>query len=99
MEKNLLVGLWRTDPADVKSIKVFGNVKMEFTENGKLIYWIEDNNKLQQLNMIYQVNGNLLITDQPSAPSREETIFEILPDGRLKLFMNGIESFYIKGVV
>jgi hypothetical protein len=42
--------------------------------------------------MTYEISGNLLITDQPAHPSREETNFEMLPDGRLKLSMNGQES-------
>lgn len=96
MEKNKLVGSWAIDPSDIQSIELYGNIKMSFTEDGNLIYLIEEKNKLQQINMVYEISGNLLITDQPSLPSKEETIFEILPDGRLKLFMNGQESIYVR---
>lgn len=96
MENELLIGSWKIDPSDTKSIELFGNTKMEFTSDGKLIYRIETNNKLQQINLLYKTSGNVLVTDQPSHPSKEETIYEVLPDGRLKLVLDGQESFYIK---
>jgi hypothetical protein len=96
MGKELLIGSWTIDPSDTKSIELYGNIKMEFTSDGMLIYRIVTNNRLQQINMIYETSGNILITDQPSHPSKEESIYEVLPDGRLKLVQDRQESFYIK---
>jgi hypothetical protein len=51
MDKNL-IGTWNSDESDQATQKVLGKVTMTFTEDGKLIYDIFENNKLQRMNMI-----------------------------------------------
>lgn len=50
---------------------------MEFREDGQLIYTIHSNEKDEIILMIYEVDGDLLITDQPSSPNREVTKFKM----------------------
>lgn len=64
----LLLGTWIGDSEDVESIQQFGNVKLHFTADGKLIYTIFDEHKDQKMFLTYRVENNILITDQASAP-------------------------------
>ena len=67
-----IIGTWRLDPNDLRSQQMYGNVSFEFKKNGELIYTIHINNKEQKILMNYEIKGNLLITDQPSNPHKEE---------------------------
>lgn len=91
-----LVGQWRTDPKDKITFEKYGNVSLEFSEDGKLTYTIHEEDKDQKMFLTYRIQDEFLITDQPSKPSEEKTKFEFLPDGRLSLFFGGDESKYIK---
>lgn len=46
--------------------------------------------------MTYEMKGNLLVTDRPSNPHKEETEFRILPNGKLELYFDGVASQYVK---
>lgn len=83
-ERKELVGKWITDPTDKLSVQRFGSVIIEFKDNGEMIYTIESGNKKQIIQMTYEIDGNFLITDQPSAPRKESTEFNIV-NGRLNL--------------
>lgn len=76
---NELLGTWITDPEDVRSIQLFGKVKLHFTADGQLTYTILGEQKDQKMMLTYQVKNNVSITDQPSAPSerrKSELTFE-----------------------
>lgn len=94
-EVQKLFGVWETDPSDSAALSEFGSVRMEFKEDGQLIYSIKKDGKEQIMLMTYGVEGNKLITDQPSRPQREETRFQIKGD-RLALDYGGRKSYYIK---
>jgi hypothetical protein len=91
-----IIGTWKLDPIDINSQQIYGDVSIEFKSNGKLIYTIHLEGKEQKMFMTYEIRGNLLVTDQPSSPHKEETEFRILPDGKLELCFSGIKSKYIK---
>lgn len=91
-----ILGTWRLDPDDVKSQQVYGKISMEFTDTDDLIYTIHLNDKDQKMFMTFKVEGNLLITNQPSSPNYEKTEFRILPNGKLELYFEGVKSTYIK---
>jgi hypothetical protein len=96
-EKSFLIGTWKSDPNDETTQRSFGNVTLEIRKNGELIYTIEEDNKLQIMNLIYEIRGNILISDQPSKPQKEETTFRLSSDNkRLELVQNGVTSRYIK---
>jgi hypothetical protein len=94
---NNLIGVWKSDPDDVTTQQLYGNVTMDFRENGDLIYTVTDYNKTQKIFMMYEINENFLITDQVSYPQKMETEFFIdIKRGILELFFDGAKSKYIK---
>jgi hypothetical protein len=84
-ERHQLVGIWASDPDDPATIKAYGDVSLNFSSNGGLTYTIHTEGKAEIILLTYRVEGDLLITDQPSAPKEERTRFEIRPDGKLVL--------------
>jgi hypothetical protein len=80
-----LVGYWRTDPDDRWSLREYGDVSLFFDSRDGLVYTLHLKNRKQIMQMKYRVDGNFLITDQPSAPREEKTEFFFTPDGRLAL--------------
>jgi hypothetical protein len=91
-----ITGCWETDPEDINSLRLYGKVSIEFKSTGELIYIIQLKGKIQKMFMNYQINGKQLITFQTSSPRREETKFNILPNGKLELEFEGVRSLYIK---
>jgi len=91
-----LFGTWFSDFNDEKTKAGFGNVKMTFTKDGKLIYEIREGDKRQIITMIYSFEGNSIITDQPSHPRIEKTEYLIINENALILKLNGEEGCFIK---
>jgi hypothetical protein len=93
---NRLLGKWRLDSSDVSSVEMFGDVSLEFNEHGELIYTIHLDDKDQTIFMTYEIEGNYLITDQPSHPDKQTTDFQLSVDGKLELYFEGRKSIYLK---
>jgi hypothetical protein len=93
---NSIIGTWEIDPGDVKSLKLYGNIAVEFKSNGELVYNTYSEGKVQKTFLVYKIKENLIITDQPSSPKLEETEFRILSNGKLQLYFNQEESTFIK---
>ncbi len=93
-----ILGKWNIDAADTNSIKVFGNISMEFKANGELVYTIHLENTVQSILMIYEIHGDILITDQPSNPRKEQTKFLITKNDKLELFFEGLKSTFFKDI-
>jgi len=92
---NDLTGVWKTDPNDIITQQLYGDVIMDFRDNGELVYTIIEDGREQMIFMTYEVSGGVLITNQPSLPQKEITDF-ILIGQRLELNFNGTKSKYIK---
>ena len=88
MDKNL-VGIWISDESSKNSI---GNVTMTFTEDGKLTYDIQENDKIQKIFLTYKVSGDTLISDQPSHPQKQYTKYVIEDNSKLILIFDGVET-------
>ena len=84
LNNEALLGTWIRDPKDTESIRRFGNVRLHFTIDGRLIYTILGEEKDQKIFLSYRVENNILITDQPSDPREEQTKFRITADGKLE---------------
>jgi len=69
---------------------------MIFTNDGKLSYAIREGDKNQIINMIYSIDGNILVTDQPSHPQVERTEYTFIDENILILKFNGEESRFLK---
>jgi hypothetical protein len=89
---NSLIGSWRIDPTDLAAIETFGNVSIEFDDIGNLNYIINLDAKLQVIIMTYRVDGNVIVSNQPSHPDPQRTEFELSSDGVLVLCFDGQPS-------
>jgi uncharacterized protein (TIGR03066 family) len=80
-----LLGTWHTDPTDERSLSENGEVSMRFDADGKLEYRIHAGTKDQIMFMTYKVDGQWLVTDQPSHPREQRNEFSFTPDGKLAI--------------
>jgi hypothetical protein len=92
----MLAGRWRSDPDDREAIREYGDVSLVFLPSGGLTYTVCTDGKLQILLLTYRVEGDVLITDQPSDPREERTRFKIGPDGKLVLLYEHRPSTYVR---
>ena len=91
-----LIGRWTSDPDDKDSIRADGQVSLVFGSDGKLTYIMHGEKKDEIMALTYRVEGQVIITDQPSAPREERTTFMLTPEGKLVLEFGGIRSHYIR---
>ena len=84
-----LLGAWVVDRTDAKALAELGNVLLEFEEDGQLTYTIRCETKKQIILMRYKVEGDTIVTDQPSAPREERTAYFLSPEGILTLEFGG----------
>ena len=94
-DKNL-IGKWIIDPQDIESINKYGRTSLEFSIDGRLIYTIHSNNREQIILLNYRTQEGKLITNQPSAPREEITIYELQSNKKLILVWGGHKSTYIR---
>ena len=92
-----LVGAWVVDESDQHTLAELGDVLLQFDNNGGLTYVIRTDGKQQVILMRYEVDGDVIVTDQPSAPRVERTLFSLSDDGRLVLAFGG-EPFTFRRV-
>ena len=89
MNEKTLVGYWKLIESD-PSLDLGENDEMEFKETGELIYAIDAGSKWQIMNLLYQVDGNYLITEQPSSPNEQRTLFGFENNEVLVLYTDGV---------
>ncbi|MEW6366225.1 MAG: hypothetical protein AB1714_16480 [Acidobacteriota bacterium] len=76
-----LIGQWRLDKRDSAALANYGDHAMTFTSHGELVYMtIADPEISGRVLLVYSVEGSLLITDQPSDPRQERTVYRIHGD-------------------
>ncbi|MCD4824351.1 MAG: hypothetical protein K8S55_07075 [Phycisphaerae bacterium] len=85
-----LLGKWVVDVTDVRTVNELGDVVLDFREDGQLVYTIRQETKDQIIKLQYKIEGETIITDQPSAPQIERTPFSLLPEGTLVLTFSGV---------
>jgi hypothetical protein len=93
MDKNLL-GTWNSDENDETTQKTLGKVIMTFTKDGKLVYDIVEGVKQQRMNMVYKVQGDTIISDQPSHPQEQKTKYKIESGDKLILDFEGEKTVF-----
>lgn len=67
MDTSWLLGTWRLLRAD-PSLDFAPGVRMEFLAEGQLLYHVDVGGRDQVINLLYRVNGDVLVTDNPAAP-------------------------------
>ncbi|MFC1587488.1 hypothetical protein ACFL54_04175 [Planctomycetota bacterium] len=93
---NTFIGKWKTDSRDKITFENFGSVTLEFLDDDRLIYTIHGNETDNKICLTYRIEGDNLITNQPSKPREETTKFRFVSEIELSLFFEGIESKYVK---
>ena len=93
---NQIIGRWTRDPDDPKAIATYGDVSLDFSRNGALTYTIHAGGKRQIMLLTYRIDGDVLVTDQPSAPKEERTKFRITAEGKLVLEHEDRPSTYVR---
>lgn len=94
-KSNPLIGTWVSDPKDNKPGSQM--TKLNFAEDGHLTFTIMDEEKDGIILLTYRIEGDILITDQPSNPREERTQFPITPEGKLvlKYESNTVQYIYV----
>lgn len=96
MVQNELISTWMADPNDYETQQLYGSgASFGFRANGEFVYTIIENDRQQEMLMTYEIIGNHLITDQPSMPNKEVTIFSLLDD-KLEFDYQGAKSIFIR---
>lgn len=91
-----LIGKWKSDPGDPATQANYGDVTQAFHEDGRLTYIIHSPEKDQVMRLVYKVDGDELVTDQPSAPAEHRTKFSFDERGRLILEDEGERSQFVR---
>jgi hypothetical protein len=69
----------------------------DFRDDGRLRYSILSGETWQIMRLAYRIEGDVLVTDQPSEPREERTRFSIEGDGSLILEFGGQRSSFKRG--
>jgi hypothetical protein len=83
-----LVGTWRSDPTDAPTISCYGDVILNFSPDGVLTYIIRDEGKDSIIVLSYHIEGDVIVTNQPSHSREEHTKFCVGENGVLILLYN-----------
>lgn len=98
--EKLIIGKWLDDPEDFESIKKFGRTEMEFKENGELIYTAHNKDGKALVSVCtYRVEGNNLITDQPSAPNEVKSLIKFNTSNNLMINTDGFCSYMLREII
>jgi hypothetical protein len=91
-----LLGKWRIDPTDEPSIQMYGDIEMDFDARGNLKYAIASDAGQQVMLMTWRVEGNCIVTDQPSHLREERSLFELSPEGVLTVAFGGVSTRFLR---
>ena len=78
------VGKWQLIKCE-GDVDVGEGVTMTFTDDSKLVYVIHQKDSAQIMNLVFRVDGDHLVTNQPSQPQEETTRFSFDDAGNLIL--------------
>lgn len=90
-----LYGRWRLLRAET-GLDFAPGVCMDFRAGGRLVYSFDVGDRVQELALVYQVEGNVLRTDNPRAPHAVETHFRRGEAGVLEFDFSGVRAWFVK---
>jgi hypothetical protein len=90
-----LLGRWRLLRAEA-GLDFAPGVAMEFGPGGRLRYSFDVGGRVQAIALVYQVEGNVLRTDNPSAAHAVETHFRLGEAGVLEFDFSGARAWFVK---
>ena len=89
---NTLLGRWKLLTADA-SLGLDPDAVMHFKTDGELVYIIPERERTSAIRLTYRVDGECLITNQPSAPREERTLFRLAGDDLFLAYEGGSARF------
>jgi hypothetical protein len=89
-----LHGAWLLVRTDDPNMEIGEGVEMDFSPDGKLTYTVKGGDSRQVMNLVYEVQGTEIVSNQPSAPSEYRTRYMIDDGGQLVLEFEGLRSWY-----
>lgn len=95
-EPDKLIGRWRIDPTDTAAVEQMGDVVLEFDDEGNLTYVVRAEARDQLILMTYRIDGDSIVTDQPSSPRPERTKFDLARHDLLILWFEGASSRFLR---
>lgn len=96
MNRAALLGRWRLAPDDLAARRRYGEHALELTPHGDLVQSTVTPGGLTRVLMTWRLEGDVLFTDQPSAPKPERVQVSLLPGGELMLGVGSAASRYIR---
>ena len=93
-----LLGRWRLLRAE-PALDFAPGVCMDFQRHGRLLYSFDVGGHDQIVRLVYQVTGDVLRTDNPTAPHAVETHFHRGEAGVLVLDFSGNRAWFVKETV
>ncbi len=90
----VLVGCWHL----VRSTQEpFEPAEADFRDDGRLYYSVLSRGRWQIMKLRYRVEGDFIVTEQPSAPRQERTRFSVESDGTLHLELGDKRNRFHRG--
>ena len=97
MSTNWLLGIWRLMRADA-SLDFAPGVRMEFLIDGVLRYHVDVGGQDQVVDLVYRVEGDLLLTENPEAPHSMSVRIEHGAGDVLLLDFGGAQAMLVREV-
>jgi len=96
MNRDLLIGRWRLAVDDLAARRRFGEHALELTPHGELVQSTVTPGGLTRVLLTWRLEGDVMVTDQPSAPKVERLKVSLLPGGQLMLGEGQLASRYMR---
>lgn len=91
-----LLGCWHLIFAD-PVLQMNEPVELEFKPSGELLYSVDAGGRWQIMRLTFRVEGEVLVTDQPSDPREERTGFTLQDLYTLVLDYGGGKAIFSRG--
>jgi hypothetical protein len=89
-----LHGRWLLVRSEDPKMQVDEGVELHFFADGKLTYTIKQSGRRQIMNLVYEVAGSEIVSNQPSAPAENRTRYAFDDEEHLVLEFGGSRSWY-----
>ena len=93
-EPNALVGCWQIIKTEGQP---YEPAEADFQDDGRLYYSVLSGERWGIMKLRYRIEGDTLVTDQPSSPREERSRFVLAPDGTLTIEFGGDKSVFRRG--
>jgi hypothetical protein len=93
-ESKALIGCWHLISTEGQP---YEPAEADFQEDGRLYYSVLSGDRWGVMKLRYRIEGDTLVTDQPSSPREERSRFVLAPDGTLTVEFGGDKSLFRRG--